>query len=311
MTVDVIIPTYKPDERLLTLVSKLRSQTMPPKRIVLINTEQKYLDNLLRGRKYDTTAKYFEVKNISKREFDHGETRNEGAAGSEADFLLFMTMDALPADDMLIERMCASLNDAEVAAVYARQLPYEDASLGERFSRQFNYPDESFVKSGKDIKRLGIKTFFCSNACAMYKREIFVRLGKFPKGMIFNEDMVFARKMIDNGYSIAYNADAAVYHSHNYTNMQQFHRNFDLAVSQAMHPEVFGDVSSESEGKSYAKSAYLYFKQEKRALYFIPFALTCAFRLAGYKLGKNYKKLTHRQILKFTGNKNFFYKYWS
>ena len=38
--------------------------------------------------------------------------------------------------------------------------------------------------------------------------------------------------------AIAYVAEARVVHSHNYTNRQQLHRNFDLAVSQADHPEI-------------------------------------------------------------------------
>ena len=308
MLVDVIIPTYRPDEKLLTIVNKLREQTVKPNRIVLINTEQKYLDNLLRGRSYDTTGKYFEVKNVSAREFDHGATRNEGAKGSTADYLLYLTMDALPADDRLIEKMAAEFKNTGVAAVYARQLPYEDASPGERFSRSFNYPETSCIKSKEDKSRLGIKTYFCSNACAMYDREVFEKLGKFPSGMIFNEDMVFAHTLIENGYSIAYAADATVYHSHNYTNMQQFHRNFDLAVSQAMHPEVFEGVSSESEGRSYVKDAFSYFIREKRPFYFITFAFACAFRLAGYRLGKMYEKLPRKVILWCTASPNYFSK---
>lgn len=39
-----------------------------------------------------------------------------------------------------------------------------------------------------------------------------------------------------------------VVHSHNYSVKQQFHRNFDLAVSQTAHPEIFEQVSSEAEG---------------------------------------------------------------
>jgi len=310
-SVDIIIPTYKPDERLLDIIGKLRAQTLAPSRIVLINTEQKYLANLLRGKKYDTTGKLFEVKNISFREFDHGSTRNEGAKGSVADYLLFMTQDAMPYDEHLIEKMVAAFSNPKVAAAYARQLPYEGASLGERFSRGFNYPETSSIKSLEDKDRLGIKTYFCSNACAMYKREVFESLGMFPKDMIFNEDMVFAHSIIKNGYSIAYVADASVYHSHNYTNMQQFHRNFDLAVSQAMHPEVFLDVSSESEGKSYVKAAFAYFKSEKRPLYCLLFAIGSAFRLAGYKLGKNYKRLSRRMILRCTASPNYFFKHWS
>ena len=39
--IDVIIPTYKPDEKLLAIISALRSQTIMPSRIVLVNTGQK------------------------------------------------------------------------------------------------------------------------------------------------------------------------------------------------------------------------------------------------------------------------------
>lgn len=311
MQIDIIIPTYKPDDRLFTIISRLRDQTVVPNRIVLINTEQKYIENLLRGKNYDTTGRFFEVRNVSLREFDHGATRNEGALGSTADYLLFMTQDALPANDRMIENMVKAFDAGGVAAVYARQLANDDASLGERFSRSFNYPPESMVKSEDDKERLGIKTYFCSNACAMYNREVFERLGRFPKDMIFNEDMVFAHTLIENGYRIAYAADALVFHSHNYTNMQQFHRNFDLAVSQAMHPEVFADVSSESEGKVYVREAFRYFKKAGKPAYFIGFAVQSAFRLAGYRLGRRYEKMSRRQILKCTSNPNYFHKHWS
>ena len=311
MLIDVIIPTYKPDEKLLTIVNRLREQTVKPARIVLVNTEQKYLDNLLRGRRYENAGRYFEVINVSAREFDHGGTRNAGAKCSTADYLLYMTMDAMPADEHLIEKMLKAFDETGVAAVYARQLPYENASESEKFSRQFNYPAASGVKSKEDLGRLGIKTYFCSNACAMYNREVFEKLGRFPKNMIFNEDMVFAHRIIESGYKIAYAADAEVYHSHNYTNMQQFHRNFDLAVSQAMHPEVFEGISSETEGKSYVREAFSFFREEGKPLAFIPFSVMCAFRLAGYKLGRNYRKLPRKLILKCTASPNFFYRYWS
>ncbi|MCR5672899.1 MAG: glycosyltransferase [Lachnospiraceae bacterium] len=306
MTFDIVIPTYKPDKKLFDIIKRLRSQSVLPGRIILINTGKKYMDELLGDE--DPAQLGFEVINISEKDFDHGATRNEGAASSSADLLLFMTMDALPADEKMAENMIKAFDTPKVAAVFARQLPYEDASLGERFSRSFNYPADPYVKSSDDKARLGIKTYFCSNACAMYDRAVFEKLGKFPVNMIFNEDMVFAHTLIENGYSIAYAADATVYHSHNYTNMQQFHRNFDLAVSQAIHPEVFENVSSESEGRSYVKDAFSYFMREKRPLYFIPFAFACAFRLAGYRLGKKYEKLPYRLILCCTASPNYFSK---
>lgn len=311
MTVDVIIPVYKPDERLLTIINKLENQTVQPGRICLINTEEKYWENFLRGKSTALLGKNTEVRHVSMWEFDHGQTRNDGTKGSTADLLLFMTQDAIPYDDRMVEILVKEFTNPKIGAAYARQVTGEDAPLSEQFSRQFNYPETSCVKSDKDISSLGIKAFFCSNACAMYRRETFEQLGRFPKNMIFNEDMVFAHTLIENGYEIAYAAQAKVIHFHKYTNMQQFRRNFDLAVSQAMHPEVFEGVSSESEGVKYAREAFSYFKEKGKALYFIPFAVTCAFRLVGFKLGKNYKRLSQRQILKFTDSPRFFRKNWS
>ena len=78
-----------------------------------------------------------------------------------------------------------------VAVAYARQLPREDCGIIERYTRQFNYPDEGCVKSREDIPRLGIKTFFCSDVCAAYRRDLFEQLGGFESPVIFNEDMFF------------------------------------------------------------------------------------------------------------------------
>ena len=83
---------------------------------------------------------------------------------------------------------------------------------------------------------------------------IFLSAGGFEDPTIFNEDMIFAGKRILAGDKVAYVAEAKVIHSHNYTGSQQFHRNFDLAVSQAQHPEVFEGVPSEGEGNPYGKS---------------------------------------------------------
>lgn len=311
MLIDVIIPTYKPDEKLLQIIKMLKSQTVAPSRVVLMNTEQKYMEHLFRGRMYEQYMKFIEVRHVSNWEFDHGKTRNQGAIGSEAEVLIYMTQDAVPKDNTLIEKLIHPLLEGKAEVSYARQIPRDDATLAEKFSRKYNYPDTSVVKSAADIEKMGIKAFFCSNACAAYRRDVFEALGRFPVNMIFNEDMVFAHKLITNGYRIAYAADAEVIHSHNYTNMQQFHRNFDLAVSQKMHPEAFEGISSESEGIAYAKAAFEYFKENGKTLAFIPFGITCAYRLCGFRLGKRYNTLSHRKILKYTMSPIFFKKMWS
>ena len=304
-TVDVIIPTYKPKKELLEVLRRLNRQTIVPNRIILMNTEEAYFDQLIYGADF---IKYYEnckVYHLSKLEFDHGATRNAGVYHSGADYFIMMTQDALPKDEYLIERLIEPLLSHKAAVSYARQLPREDCNPIERYTRGFNYPDHSFVKHEEDVGTLGIKTYFCSDVCAAYDRAVFDKVKGFVKRAIFNEDMLYAAKIAKEGYGIAYCADACVYHSHNYTAKQQFHRNFDLGVSQADHPEIFERVRSEGEGIRMVKSTASYLWNNKYKKWIPCLIIQSGARFLGYRMGKYYKKLPETQILRMTANPDY------
>ena len=303
--VDVIIPVYRPTQRFLKLLEMLDKQTRKADKIILINTEQKYFDELTEGKNLIDQYRNLVISHITKEEFDHGRTRNLGVSLSDSPFFIMMTDDAVPTDTMLVERLMKALEDPEVAVAYGRQVCGPDADPFEIYARSFNYPEESAIKSREDIPHLGIKTFFCSNVCAAYKKDVFTSLGGFASPTIFNEDMIYAANAIDHGYKVAYVADATVEHFHRYTNKQQFQRNFDLAVSQADHPEVFERVKSESEGVRYVKSqiTYLWNHQMKRKIF--PFIMQSGCKLLGYKLGKKYTKLPVWLVKKCSMNQEY------
>jgi len=304
LKIDVIIPTYKPGKELFTLLDRLERQTRPVSSIILMNTEKKYFDRLTGDMDFEGRYPNIRVYHLSRGEFDHGGTRRQAVQYSDAELFVMMTQDAMPVDSFLLEKLTANLGEG-TAVAYGRQLPGESSGELERISRAFNYPESSCIKTAEDIKTLGIKTFFCSNVCAAYRRDIYEELGGFVGHTIFNEDMIYASKAVRAGFRIAYEAQAQVVHAHNYTNMQQLHRNFDLGVSQAQHPEVFADVRSESEGKKLVRTAWEHFKRERRVFRFPGFCLQCGFKYAGYLLGKNYRRLPERLILALTDNKEY------
>lgn len=306
MTIDVVIPAYKPGPKFIKLMERLAQQDTPVRKVIVVNTEEKYWSERLLDEMGTEAAALLEVHHITKSEFDHGHTRNVGVSYSDADVVILMTDDAIAADNRLVSELIKAFEDPLVGASYARQLAAEDSTIAEKFSREFNYPDIPHKKSAADIDRLGIKTFFCSNVCAAYKRDIFVKLGGFVDLAIFNEDMVYAAKLIDNGYSICYCNKARVIHSHRLTNREQMRRNFDLAVSQAMHPEVFDRVSSESEGIRFVLKAMGYFTRAGRPFAIIPFMITTVNKYYGFKMGRNYKNLSHEKIMKLTMSPLFF-----
>lgn len=305
-TVDVIIPVYRPGQELLSLLEQLQSQTLQPDRIILYNTEEKlFLDF---AQKQNLTERFPNVSvfHHTKQEFDHGMTRNRGVSKSQAEIFVMMTMDAVPADSFLLERLVAALlQEEKIAVAYARQLPNETCREIEKYTRSFNYPEVSRIKTAKDEAELGIKTYFCSNVCAAYKRDVFDALGGFIKHTIFNEDMIYAGRAVKQGYAICYAADAKVIHSHNYTNGQQFHRNFDLGVSQTDHPEVFAGLASESEGIKLVLNTQKHLIRTHHMGEIFRLYTSSAAKLLGYKLGRNYQKLPKWLIYRCTMNREY------
>lgn len=301
--IDVIIPTYRPGSSLEELLRRLEQQSCPPDHIIIMNTEKKYWNPRL-----EEKFSRMQVHHLTKDVFDHGGTRDAGARLSRADVLVFMTQDAMPANNLLLEKLSGALEQKGVAVAYARQLPQKDCRLIEQYTRDFNYPSQSRVKFLEDLPRLGIKTYFCSNVCAAYNREIYEKSGGFVKHTIFNEDMIYAAGVVKAGYGVAYEAEAQVIHSHNYTGCQQLHRNFDLGVSQAQHPEIFRGVPAEGEGMRLIKKTISFLLQQKRPHLILLLFWQSGCKYLGYLLGKNYRKLPNSWIQYLTDNRQYWEK---
>ncbi len=307
--VDVVIPTYKPGKKFSRLLKMLTLQTYPVGKIIIMNTEKAFWNE----KGYDGIPN-MEVHHLTKAEFDHGATRNRGMRCSRADIVVFMTDDAVPADEYLIERLVEAFDQEgpegeSVIMAYARQLPDKDCAMAERYTRSFNYPDRSCLKTRADLGKMGIKTFFASNVCCAYDREKFWFQGGFINRTIFNEDMIFAgRAVLQDDYAIAYAAQARVIHSHNLGCMAQFRRNFDLAVSQADHPEVFGGIRCESEGIRLVKKTAEYLMKQRRPWLIPGLVIKSGFKYAGFRLGRRYRMLPRFLVLKCTMNKEYWKK---
>lgn len=308
-TFDVAIPVYRPDKHFFTLIERLCKQEELPKKLILMNTEcEECTKEQLRDRVEDV-FRYALLKSqsiellviaVEKDSFDHGGTRHLSTNYSTSDYLLFMTQDAVPKNRTLTKELLFAFEagkSSKVAVAYARQCAKKQATPVEKLTREFNYPDISFVKSKADLDTLGIKTYFCSDACAMYDMRLYRTLGGFVRKTIFNEDMLYAAKAVDAGYSIYYCAEAKVIHSHCYTYIEELRRSFDLGVSQAQHPEIFLYVSSQKEGVRFVKSTVKKLLGKCMLIDLFDFGLRCVMKYVGFLLGKNYRMLP-KQCLK-------------
>lgn len=301
-TIDVIIPVYKPDHKLERLIEKLVAQSVCPRKIILLNTEcaPEYSTIRIKERVQKLIAKIriskatnleIRIITIAREDFDHGGTRHYGSTLSNAEYIIYMTQDAIPKDMTLIENLLKPMEQPKVAIVYGKQEANKHAGVLEQYTRLYNYPSVDRVKSKEDKQIDGIKTYFCSNVCACYCKKVYDELGGFVRRTIFNEDMIYAASAIEAGYSIVYSSKAKVIHSHSYTLMEQLRRNFDLGVSQKEYKHVFSNVSSEKEGLKFVRQTLSYLYDQKKYFEIFEFVMETGFKYIGYFLGKRYTSL--------------------
>lgn len=305
--VDVVIPVYKPDKKLQMVISRLMGQTIVPSNIFLIHTRSSeddwHTEQLLQ--EVQTEYPVVQVVYIAQEEFDHGGTRDMAMHLCKSQYVLMMTQDAMPKNGKLIENL-RNAQGEKISVVFARQEPAKDCRIIERYTRTFNYPAESHSAMEKAAQtNNGIKSIFCSDVCAMYDRIAYEEVGGFPGKVIFNEDEIFAAKSLKAGYDIRYEAQAVVIHSHNYSGVQYFKRYFDLGVSQADFSYIFNEYHAEDEGIRLVKQTFRYLM--KRKSYFdIPVLFYhSGMKWIGMKLGKMYRKLPDKIIMKCTSNKAY------
>ena len=280
MKISVIIPTLNAEHELLGLLEALKKQRIKELEIIVIDSESA-----------DQTVAIAEeagaqVLSVARKDFDHGKTRDYALRESSGDIVVFLTQDAMPANDRFLENLIRPLSEEKVAVVTGRQLPKTDAVLMEKLVRTFNYPSESHIRSEEDVERMGIKAFFCSDVCAAYNRQIYLELGGFDFPLKTNEDMFYAAKAIRNGYRVAYAADALVFHSHNFSLTEQYERNYIQGYEIERHRPLLGEVSQESEGMKLVKTVSSGLLRQGQVLSVSRFGLDCCARLLGSRAGK-------------------------
>lgn len=161
---------------------------------------------------------------IKPEEFRHSTTRNFGASLSVGKFLIFLNADAVPFDNFWLEELIKPLkNDFNLAAVYSRQIPKQDCYLAYAREIEDNFPEDSAIISNKKYNAAGTRRDyflqrklirFSTVSCAI-RKDVWTK-HMFNDSFVFAEDQAWAKTILENGYSIAYNPSSKVFHSHNY-----------------------------------------------------------------------------------------------
>lgn len=301
MKTALIIPTLNAGAHFIKLLQSIQMQSMQPdyKLVVDSSSDDNTKNNALKFG--------FTVKTIERCEFDHGGTRTMAMQLFDADIYIFLTQDTLLINQQSIQNLVNGFENPQVGAAYGKQVAYPDAGVLAKHARYFNYPDKFHIRTIQDASRCGIKTAFISNSFAAYRREAVIGSGGFPQKVIMGEDTVLAAKMLLDSWSIAYCADSLIYHSHNYSLLEEFRRYFDIGVlhkEEAWLRKWFGNAGS--EGLRYVISELRFLYQEGLTKEWPHSLLRNTLKIVGYKLG-NYHSLLPLFIKKSCSMHRFFW----
>lgn len=279
MTVEIICPLYNAESYILSLNQSLNKQKkIEIERITYLLTESK-----------DETEKILKDNNliynlISKKEFSHSLTREMYALKSKADILVFVTQDVVIEDENWLYNLTKNIVNGKCEAAYSRQI--SKFNNIEKYTREKNYPEISRVVSKKDIPKLGLNTFFFSDAASAIKTSVFKKLNGYDgKKLPISEDMYIAYKIVMNGYKISYEAESIVYHSHNFT-LKELYNRYKLTGQFFKENAYLDQYGTTKAGGGLAKYILKRIIQEKNFKVLFRYPFDMAARYIGMKVGK-------------------------
>jgi rhamnosyltransferase len=167
---------------------------------------------------------------IPPAEFHHARTRNLAASLANGEILVFLSQDAIPASEHWLSKLVSGFYDPAVGAAYGRQLPHERSARERHDTFDVLYGPERLVKDPAHRNGLGYRFYHFSDVNAAIRRAVWEET-PFPENLKVFEDLGIAKRMLDRGWKIAYEPEAAVFHSHNHGTLGLFRRYFDIGYT--------------------------------------------------------------------------------
>lgn len=171
-----------------------------------------------------------QLEQIPADTFHHARTRNLAASLAKGDILIFLSQDAIPASQDWLSAMIANFSDSQVGAVYGRQFPKIGSSLERKDALDAIYGEKKVIKDPANRNGMGYRFYHFSDVNAAIRRSVWEKK-RFPEELKVFEDLGIAKLILDNGWKIVYEPEAAVFHSHSHTTVGLFKRYFDIGYT--------------------------------------------------------------------------------
>jgi glycosyltransferase involved in cell wall biosynthesis len=218
----IVIRAYNEEQHLGRLLEGIRQQTVRDVEVILVDSGST-----------DATVQIAEnhgakVVRIPSAEFTFGRSLNFGVREARRDLVVFASAHVYPVYPDWLESLLRPFEDEWVALTYGKQRGPESAKFSEGQIFHQWYPDASNPDQ---------VTTFCNNANAAIRKNLWEK-NPYDETLTGLEDLAWAKWASEQGYKIAYVAEAEIVHVHNETPRGVFNRYRREAMAfKRIHPE--------------------------------------------------------------------------
>lgn len=222
----VIIRAYNEEKHIGRLLTGILEQTIKDVQIILV-------DSGSQDRTVAIAAQFpVEVVQIDPQDFTFGYSLNQGIRQARADLVVMASAHVYPVYPDWLERILEPFNDPLTAAVYGKQRGAASSKYSEHQIFKTWYPEQSIHRQ---------ITPFCNNANAAIRRALWDD-HPYDEHLPGLEDLGWTGWAQEQGFGVAYAAEAEVIHVHNETWPGIFnrYRREGMAFKQIYPHETFG-----------------------------------------------------------------------
>ena len=222
----IVIRAFNEEEHISRLLDGIRHQSINDVQVILVDSGSS-------DRTVEIANQYgVQIVSIQPQDFTFGRSLNLGISHAKSDFVVFASAHVYPVYPDWLERLLEPFEDEKVALSYGKQRGMETTQFSEHQIFEHWFPDVSNNNQSHP---------FCNNANAAIRKKLWEQ-NAYNEILPGLEDLDWARWAHEQGYRIAYVAEAEIIHVHNesWRGISNRYRREGMAFKMIYPQEQFG-----------------------------------------------------------------------
>ncbi len=206
--ISIVIRAYNEEKHISKLLRGIIAQSTRNVEIILVDSGS--TDGTV------AIAESFPVRvvKIDPKDFTFGYSLNQGISACKNELIAIASAHVYPVYPDWLETLILPFSDPKVALTYGKQRGNEDSKYSERQLLMQWFPDTMPVQQAHP---------FCNNANAVIRKSLWQN-NPYDETLPGLEDLDWAHRLMNQGYSIQYVPDAEIIHIHEESPASIYHR---------------------------------------------------------------------------------------